>query len=279
MEPSLFRKSRKRRVVYRAQPGALFVDRGTGGPAEATAIILEAIRRTEIRQGALGNCHFLAAVGALARLAPERLFELYEAPSEGGCAIRLHTRAVPGRALLLRELRLGAASRARLEIQFRFPVFEDSGEPAYSRPYVSERGLYEVWLMALEKAYAQLCGAYFWTQVGFGGHALATLTGLHARIRPPGLWGFERLAEAVAGGSAVLMTTTPNFLLRGRFTLPKSHPEKLFPAHVYQVVRTDGPGHIRLINPHGPERGVEVDFASVRRYAVALTVCEVRASG
>lgn len=279
VNPLLPHKIRSRPVGYRALDGALFVDRETGGPATTPEAIDAAIRAVEIRQGELGDCHFLAAVGAIARRRPERLRERFLEPREDGCTVRFFQsfwgawlgplRSVP----LLRELGR-ARTRTRTEdvpVSFALPVFLDTGAPAFAQPFVSSTGLRELWLPVLEKAYARYHRAYFLAQVGLGANALGLLTGAATALREPSMLGEEALRRAVEQGEIVLATTLPN-LRGGRFALPPRHPQRLSSVHVYELIAA-GRHTFTLRNPHGPERDAEVSFEDLCRYFVSLAIC------
>jgi hypothetical protein len=269
---------RQRPVEHRLLQGALFVDRRTGGPASEEGAIDEAIRATEIRQGGLGDCHFLAAVGAVARRDPAKLRARFAAPGPEGCTVRFHRarlggwlgplRSVP----LLRELGRPGPATEEVAVDFRLPVHLDTGQPAFAQPYVAPSGLRELWLLALVKAYARYHRAYLLAQVGLGANALGMLTGAPVRLREPSLFGEERLRDAVAGGEIVLATTIPDLLRGGRFALPASNPERLSPVHVYELLAA-GPRTFTLRDPHGPERDVEVGFEDLCRYFLSFAIC------
>lgn len=271
---------RQRPVEHRLLQGALFVDRRTGAPAESDEAIDEAIRATEIRQGGLGDCHFLAAVGAVARRVPARLRARFTASGPEGCTVRFHRarlggwlgplRSVP----LLRELGRPGATSEEVAVDFRLPVHRDSGLPAFAQPYVAPTGLRELWLLALEKAYARYHRAYLLAQVGLGANALGMLTGAPVRLREPSLLGEARLRAAVAGGEIVLATTVPDLLRGGRFALPAGHPERLSPVHVYEVLAAS-PRTFTLRDPHGPERDVAVSFEDLCRYFLSFALCRL----
>lgn len=278
MNPLLHRKARSRPIGYRRLTGALFVDRQTGGAATGARAIAEAIRATDIRQGELGNCHFLAAVGAVARRAPERLAARFTASDAQGCTVALFQsawgaslgplRSVP----LLRELGRARDRTEAVSVQFEFPLFLDTLTPAFVQPYVARHGLTELWLLALEKAYAHYHRAYFLAQVGLGANALGLLTGAAVRLREPSMFGEEALRQALAEGEMVLATTLPNVLLGGRFELPPLHPGRLVPIHVYEVIAAH-PHTFVLRNPHGPELDVEISFEDLCRYFLSLALC------
>jgi hypothetical protein len=280
--PSLFLHPgfRTRKVVHRLLEGALFVDRRTGGPAREEAARDEAIRATEIRQGALGDCHFLAAVGAVARRDPARLRTRFTTVGAAGCTVRFHRARLSGwlgplRSVpLLRELGRAGAAAEEVAVDFRLPVHLDTGLPAFAQPYVAPGGLRELWLLALEKAYARYHRAYLLAQVGLGANALGMLTGEPVRLREPSVFGEERLRRAVAEGELVIATTLPSFLRGGRFALPVSHPERLSPVHVYELVAA-GDRTFTLRDPHGPERDVEVSFEDLCRYFLSLALCRI----
>jgi hypothetical protein len=267
-------------VVHRLLEGALFVDRRTGAPAHGDDAIEQAIRATGIRQGTLGDCHFLAAVGAVARRDPARLRTRFVRVGAEGCTVifqphrnrgwRGPLRCVP----LLSELGRAGEAAEEVAVDFRFPVHQDTGLPAFAQPYVAPTHLRELWLLALEKAYARYHRAYLLAQVGLGANALGMLTGAPVRLREPSVFGEERLRRAVAEGEIVIATTLPSFLRGGRFALPASHPERLSPVHVYELVAA-GARTFTLRDPHGPERDVEVAFEDLCRYFLSFALCRI----
>mmetsp|Transcript_19084 Transcript_19084/g.34702 ORF Transcript_19084/g.34702 Transcript_19084/m.34702 type:complete len:608 (+) Transcript_19084:2716-4539(+) len=137
--------------------------------------VFDSIEPGDILQGALGDCYFLSALSAIAEF-PHRIKRLFDTQEfePAGCYIvsMLETGCV--RDMIVDDY---------------FPV-DRSGRPAFSGPKV-ESGVSELWVVILEKAYANRFGSYDSIQAGFTEDVLRDLTGAPCEtvlVDDPRLW-------------------------------------------------------------------------------------------
>lgn len=147
--------------------------------------VFDNIEPGDILQGALGDCYFLSALSALAEF-PHRIMRLFDTKDfePSGCYIvsMLETGVIKDHI-----------------IDSFFPV-DRSGRPAFSGPKV-ESGVSELWVVILEKAYANRFGSYDAIQAGFTEDVLRDLTGAPCEVvmvDDPRLW--EKLMNGNAQG-------------------------------------------------------------------------------
>jgi calpain-15 len=128
--------------------------------------VFDSIEPGDIMQGALGDCYFLSALSAIAEF-PHRIQMLFDTKDyePAGCYIvsMLETGVIKDHI-----------------VDDYFPV-DRSGKAAFSGPKV-ERGTAELWVVILEKAYANRFGSYDAIQAGFTEDVLRDLTGAPCEI-------------------------------------------------------------------------------------------------
>lgn len=118
------------------------------------------VRPTDVSQGALGDCYYLAAIAALAEK-PEILRSLFATalPSKGLYAVRLNFGGIE--VLVALDDEFAFSQRGRYLSFAKAPTNPQS----------------HLWVMLLEKAYAKLHGSYQAIEGGYVHEALADLTG------------------------------------------------------------------------------------------------------
>ncbi len=137
-------------VLYVDDAGNTIVDNGTGA----------GVSLNDIDQGSLGDCYFLAAVGAIANTHPQLIKDMIHDNGDGTYDVTLHVNGDPGNAQVQ-------------TVSGEFPMKADGTTPAYSK-YGDGN---ETYVMLLEKAYAQQQGGYGNIEGGFAGAAMEVLTG------------------------------------------------------------------------------------------------------
>lgn len=151
--------------------------------------VFNQIEPDDIMQGALGDCYFLSALSALAEY-PNRIERLFDTKEyePSGCYI-------------VSMLETGIVQDYIIDDYF--PCTR-AGKPAFSGPKIS-KGVSELWVVILEKAYAKRFGSYDAIQAGFTEDVLRDLTGAPCEetlSTNPRLW--EKL---VHGNSAKYIMT------------------------------------------------------------------------
>ena len=120
------------------------------------------IQPNDVMQGSLGDCWFMAAVAAVARANPEAIRRLIKENGDDTYDVTLylsdfwHSR----RPVVIR-------------VDSKFPGRLDRSNPALNSPYYAKPGNFtnhgpELWVMLLEKAYAQHKGGYNDVEGGWG---------------------------------------------------------------------------------------------------------------
>lgn len=126
-----------------------------------TVKVYEQINSTDILQGSLGDCYFLAAISSIAEYSPrlERLFLTNQSNAEGVYVLALCVNGV------WQDVVLDDA----------FPCQKFSKTPIFNTSISGE-----LWVMLLEKAWAKVHGGYLNVAAGLTREALRDLTGAPA---------------------------------------------------------------------------------------------------
>eukprot|EP00614_Pseudopedinella_elastica_P017189 CAMPEP_0172646344 /NCGR_PEP_ID=MMETSP1068-20121228/240191_1 /TAXON_ID=35684 /ORGANISM="Pseudopedinella elastica, Strain CCMP716" /LENGTH=866 /DNA_ID=CAMNT_0013460601 /DNA_START=1 /DNA_END=2601 /DNA_ORIENTATION=- len=239
-------------------PGAAFNEPGAN-PNQHSLIWLKAeetedtpklfeggILPTDICQGALGDCWFLAALATLTEF-PHLVTRLFgkqtHESAEGIYEVRAYKQGMPVTIL----------------IDDYFPCDPVTGKLAYSKTNGNE-----IWVALLEKAWAKLHGSYEQIESGNPGRAVCDLTGCtgdfmdfddaetQAKISQGIL--FDELAKLDAAG-ALLCATTPGVdtLTKGGGGGAGAPSTGLVPGHAYTLLTAkEGPGGVKLVRLRNP---------------------------
>ena len=129
--------------------------------------VFDSIEPNDIKQGMLGDCYFLSSLSALAEN-PQRIQRMFDTAEYDftGC-------------YKLRMFDMGKATN--IIVDDYFPVDPTTGELAFSGPKI-DRGVAELWVILLEKAWAKRFGSYWRVDAGFTNEALTDLTGAPSEI-------------------------------------------------------------------------------------------------
>lgn len=197
--------------------GILFVD----GPSA-----------TDIRQGDIGDCYFVAALSAVADANPEFIKDMITDNGQGVYTVRFFKNGKP----------------IYVKVDGDLPQTE-SGRLIYGRSTQKN----ELWVSLVEKAYAKLKGSY--QKIGHGGYTqnvLSALTGKEAtsykhKYKSTGkLWSI--LSNAVRKNWPITVET------HGNSKKKIYNKNNLVGWHVYtviDVVEEQGKRYVVVRNPHG----------------------------
>lgn len=119
----------------------------------------------DVQQGQLGDCYFLAAIAAVARANPKALEKLIKDNKDGTYDVTLY---------VYKHFISWSRTPTVIKVKPEFPKKAD-GTPAYAKI-----GDNELWVMLLEKAYAQHKGSYGKIDGGYVEKGMGVLTGENA---------------------------------------------------------------------------------------------------
>jgi hypothetical protein len=179
-------QNRPRDDVYQQFGGALW---GKDGP-----------KLDDIRQGGLGDCYFLAAMGAVVQQNPAAIRKLFKnaQPNAKTYTVTLHD---PSQKL----------AAVDITVDTELPTLKGSDHQLAYEGYSAHGDAPQaLWPAILEKAYAQLVGGYdIEGEGGFAGGALEVLTGVKSdpSQAPNQQTILDRFRELEKSGKAVVVAT------------------------------------------------------------------------
>lgn len=212
------------KASYKTIEGELF---GQGGP-----------KLNQVKQGGLGDCYFLAAVGSVVADDPDAIRNAMRDNGDGTYSVRFHK---------------DNGDAVWVKVDADLPV-DANGKLAYAKGVDSDGdGKLELWVPLMEKAYAKFIDKYGpkdgvdgYEDIGAGGkasEAIATLTGKRASYQgiPASDSKLEDLLSAANDGHAVVVNIDKT-------------GEGWVGNHSYTVVGTyeeNGETRVSLRNPWG----------------------------
>lgn len=228
-----------RPVAYARLPGRLFV-RGQRPRAADPG---------DVKQGGLGDCYLMAALGAIAKADPGRIRRMIRRDEHGVYGVTFFTRRRSW------EFWRPEHVEARVRVDAAVPLKD--GKAAFAKPGGAAAGRRELWPMLVEKAYAKLKGSYGMIDGGLPEKALEELTGRTPRVHDAAGVSIRELAAWSARGDAVVVDT-PFSLLElwwpsaSVWRTPKYRSQNFVSNHCYWVHRVDVErGLVVLANPWG----------------------------
>ena len=142
-------------LTYQGLTNGQLYNQGTGDTDE--------VALNDIDQGSLGDCYFLAALGALAHSDPQKIKDLIKDNGDGTYDVTLYD---------YNYFFSTSRSAQTITVTPTFPT-NASGNPAYAQTGDGP----EFWVMLMEKALAQHEGGYDEIEGGNPGDAMEMLTG------------------------------------------------------------------------------------------------------
>lgn len=171
------------------------------------------IEPADIKQGAIGNCYFMAAIAALAEN-PQRVQRLFISRdvSPFGCYCLNVCDEGLWKSIIIDDL---------------VPCYNADGQPAFARGNGNE-----IWVMILEKIWAKLYGGYSNIEGGWAREVLNELTGAPCTSYGPDCpILFDKIVEATAG--KWVMTTASN---TGSGSHDKKSEKGISHNHLYSLL-------------------------------------------
>jgi hypothetical protein len=228
--------------------GSLFVK--GGGDANEVDI-------NDVRQGALGDCYFMAILASIARVKPDFIKNMVKDNGDGTFTVTFHThQGVSGL--------FGSRSNQSVIVDNTFWT-DGKGNPQYSKKGdTSSTGSPELWVMVIEKAWAKLNGDYASIEGGkVGGDPWATATGnTPTQLAPGDLSDVEltkKIEDAFTSKQPVIFHSITGDGDAGK----KLAKNGVIGNHEYALNAASG-GKFTLYNPWGSQHLVDVDAAFIK---------------
>ena len=255
--PDFSRTAAGEGATYTALAGTPFVP-GAGDGAD--------VHPNDIRQGNLGDCYLMASMAAIAQQNPDAIRRMIRDNGDGTYTVTLHRNSRP--------LRFWQPEYTPVEVTVtpEFPAVD--GNPVFAQPGDGGGPQQELWILLVEKAYAQQRGGYDRLQSGWGHTALNTLTGVESEWHAPSALTLDDLASHFDQGHAVTVSSLADLSVDvggeqvwdipdASDTHPLFQSDVLFEHHEYYVSGVDQEtGIVSIRNPwgwHQPEIDLSFD--------------------
>ena len=203
-------------------------------------LFVQGPRGSDIQQGSIGNCWWMASLGAVAHADPGIIEDAITVNANGTDTVRLYEDGEPVHVTVTPEMVLvdGLPALAR--------------SPSYLLGDDTTLG-YELWPMVMEKALALHYGDYEKTEGGTADVELEAITGVPSANHDPGDLGIEDLARIVEDGGAIGLSSLADG--EGK-DLPSyqsaAGTDMLYRGHAYYVSAVDTQkGTVTVVNPWG----------------------------
>ncbi len=202
-------------------------------------LIIDGIEPTDVAQGQIGDCWWVASMMAVAQADPGVIEDAINENANGSYTVRLYDNGQPVYVTVTPDM-----------------VLQPDGTPAFvNNNFAGES--YELWPMVMEKAMALHWGDYADIEADSPGTGVSTITGQPshtalARFSP----SMDDMESLLADGGAVLLGTfpppTPDSWLPD--TYGEAEDGKLVEGHAYYVQSVDvAADTITVINPWGSD--------------------------
>lgn len=201
---------------------------------------IDAATLEDINQGEIGDCWFLASIGAELTADPDFVKKHMVANPNGTYTVTFYKDGKP----------------VQVTVDSKVPIDGSSSEFAHGDPGWGTQG--PSWVAIYEKAFAQFKGGYGETEGGFGDEGMEALTGRDADRKDPDDLSFSDIQHNLDAG--VPMTAGTKDHTTGHLWWTK-HQEKvdvgddtIVSLHEYTVVGVDNDAHpptVKLRNPWG----------------------------
>jgi len=217
---------------------------------------LQDVDPNDVAQGQLGDCYLMAALAAVAKTDPGVIREMVRDNGNGTYTVTFHLPRL-GLSFLGREVR-------KVVVTPDVPVqAEGSSQPRYAQvgdrevegEGASRKEVAELWVLLVEKAWAQVKGSYGAIEGGHPGEAMAAITGKESdsfRTDSKSDGDLVKDLEAASkAGHPVTAFTPPDSTVEKDEKWQKLAKEKVVYAnHAYTVTGVEG-REVRLRNPWG----------------------------
>ena len=214
------------------------------------------IHPNDVNQGAIGDCYLVGSLAALANTEDGR-----EAIRD---CIGEYNEETNEYTVYLYDKR---GNREAFQVSAEFPL-DENGDPVFAQPGDTSGDDAELWVMLIEKAYAQRRGGYHRIVGGWPGDMMEAITGVDSTVYQASDVTIGDLADAYEAGDAIALPSLVNTKIEiGGTTLVdfpdawENNPwyqdgrpadQTLVPNHVYYVTSVDREaGTVTIRNPWG----------------------------
>jgi hypothetical protein len=212
---------------------------------------------TDVRQGQLGDCYFLAILAAIARAKPDFIKNMVKDNGNGTYTVTFHTyQGISGL--------FGSRSGQSVVVNNTFWT-DGSGNPAYAKKGdTTSTGSPELWVMIIEKAWAQLNGGFAQIEGGSSGssESWGAVTGNDATHIAPGDLSDADLAKKIEDSFKAKVPVIFHSV-SGDDKAKKLAKNGVIGNHEY-ALNAAGGGKFTLYNPWGSQHLVDVDAAFIK---------------
>ncbi len=192
----------------------------------------------DVRQGAIGNCYFPAALAAIAHARPDAILEAIEPVGDDVYRVRFFE---------------NGSRRRPVEVEVDADLYVRSfGGPIYgSTPSGATRSGMELWYPLMEKAYAQWKGGY--EAIGNGGIAGRVISEVlggsydYERVNPGNAHAIYRIASAAAEAGRPMAAGT-----HGTEQAEMYANSGIYANHAYSVLGVEEEGGKRFLQLRNP---------------------------
>lgn len=241
-------------AVFGPIAGDLFYPGGAGEVDETVVI-----HPSDITQGNLGDCYFLSALAAIARYDPDAIRKMIRPNPNGDGSYIVTFYELVGYGPIDNQ---PVYVPREVTVTADFPL-NSSGDPVFAKPEDAGAAGQELWVLLMEKAYAQYhYNNYHAIEGGWGNIAMEVLTGVPSQTNSADNVTIDDLANQFNTGAITVASLTdwkigsdPNPL----WDIPDETDTNLLyqngtivPSHEYYVTAVDvAAGTITLHNPWG----------------------------
>ncbi|MBO3088451.1 C2 family cysteine protease [Cellulomonas dongxiuzhuiae] len=203
-------------------------------------LFVQGVDPNDVDQGSIGNCWWMASLGAVAQADPGVIEGAITSNANGSYTVRLYDDGSPVHVTVTPEMVLvdGAPALAR--------------SPQYLLGDDRTTG-YELWPLVMEKALALHYGDYEKTEGGTADVGLEILTGVPSTNHDPGGLSIDELAGIIEDGGAIGLSAMAKGEGTGLSTYQaQAGTDMLHRGHAYYVSAVDTKkGTVTVVNPWG----------------------------
>jgi Flp pilus assembly pilin Flp len=246
-------------ATYETAEGEVFIDGTEGQTADEAAA-----DPNDVSQGAIADCYLIASFAALAYADPSVIERAIRDNGDGTYTVTFYENGTPVEIVVTADFPMRDGQ----------PVFAGYGDQTGA-------GEAELWIMILEKAWAQYKGSWAAIEGGWAGDPLAAITGQPSDYLPSGTFELEDVQTYLDEGWAVTAGTLDPEAVEAAIaadptgTIAQLYGDGTVVAwHAYYVTAVDPvAGTITVRNPWGWEHGeTTLTFAEFEAVFSGLTV-------